>query len=249
MNSLNKTVFIGLVILLFLCLQSYYNVKILSKSMILGLLLAGLGMYIMFDLKSFLADGGSFVEFFSDNRGTDEIGVDALNYYGDRVDWNLSAGLLLPYIYLTTPWTNVQYVINTQSVHTYGLWFIKPILGWMQLDDLFEANYQLDAMTTFNTFTYLSVLYKDFGYYGSIFISFFLGYFVKRVYNDYCVSSSPIVLGCYTCCALATLEMFFSNHFFSQSYPFTIIVVCMMLRLIINAIQRQKNTLTKRIVV
>ena len=239
MNSLNKTVFLGLAVVIFLCMQKYQGVQFLSKRMIFAIILAGAGMYVMFDLKAYLADGGSFISFFSEKGSSDEIGSENLSYYGDRVDWNLSAGLLLPYIYLTTPWTNVQYVIDTQSIHTYGLWFLKPILGWLQIDDIFESSYQLEAMTTFNTFTYLSVLYKDFGYYGSLFISFFLGYFVKRVYNDYLASSSPMVLGCYACCALATLEMFFSNHFFGQSYPFTIIVECMIIRSSIKCIKNK----------
>ena len=39
------------------------------------------------------------------------------------------------------------------------------------------------------------------------------------------MSRSPFDVACYVLTAIATLEMFFSNHFFMQSYPFTIVIL------------------------
>ena len=126
---------------------------------------------------------------------------------------------------MTTPWSNLQYVTETQPKSTNGLWTIKPLLGYAQLDDTFENNYKLEPYSSFNTFTYIVCGYKDFGFWGSVVMSLFLGFFVKKVYSRYKVSQSPFDVAIYVCAGLAVVEMFFSNHFFMQSYPFTIVII------------------------
>ena len=154
-------------------------------------------------------------------------GVDAVEYYSRHGDliWNSNASLLMPYMYMTTPWANLQYVMETQANHTYGLWLIKPLISYFQIDNLFKAFYSLRSYSNFNTFTYLAFCFQDFGFWGSCISSIFLGFFVKKVYSRFVVSKSPLDTACYVLVAQAVVEMFFSNHFFTQSYPFTIIII------------------------
>lgn len=153
--------------------------------------------------------------------------TEGLEYYkrDGRVKWNYNASLFMPYMYACTPWANLQYVTETQDTRTYGLWFVKPFLGYAQLDDFFQEEYKLKPYSSFNTFTFIAVQFKDFGYVGSILISFLLGIFVKKIYTRYLISLSPLDIACYVMVIQAELEMFFSNHFFSQSYPFTIVII------------------------
>lgn len=150
---------------------------------------------------------------------------DGLAYYsrGGNLEWNLAPSLFLPYMYLETPWVNLQYVTETQDNRTYGMWALKPLLGYLGLRD--DEDYKLEPYSSFNTFTFISCQFKDFGYYGSVLLSLFLGFFVKKTYSLSIRSNSPFYLGGFVLVALATLEMFFSNHFFMQSYPFTIFIM------------------------
>ena len=161
------------------------------------------------------------------NKGQATSDADAIiNYYSEQgVVWSLSSNLFLPYMYLTTEWANLQYVTETQTEKTNGLWTFKPLLGYAQLDDTFENDYKLKAYSSFNTYTYIVCCYKDFGFWGSVGLSLFLGMFVKKIYTRYEFSQCPFDLGIYVCTALAVVEMFFSNHFFMQSYPFSIVIL------------------------
>lgn len=150
-------------------------------------------------------------------------GVDA--YTSQGMEWNYDANMFMPYMYITNGWTNLQYITETQDTRTYGLWFIKPLLGYIQVEDEFETEYEMNPYSSFNTKTYIACGFKDFGYWLSIISSFFLGFFVKKIYSRYLISRSPFDITCYVLVGLATLEMFFSNHFFMQSYPFTVVIL------------------------
>ncbi len=142
-----------------------------------------------------------------------------------RFAWDYESILMMPYFYFSTPWTNVEYVIHSQDDRTHGLWLIKPILGYMGLDEKLENEYELVPYSSFNTFTFVCCGFKDFGYWLSVISALFLGFFVKKVYSRYLVSKSPFDVTSYILVALATAEMFFSNHFFMQSYPFTVFIM------------------------
>lgn len=162
---------------------------------------------------------------FANKDRENQSSVDIVEYYTEHgnVSWNYNSILFMPYMYLTTPWANLQYVIESDHVHTYGLWTVKPILGYLQMDE--KSNYNIRAYSSFNTLTYIAVLYKDFGYWLSIIGSILIGIFVKKVYSLYLISRSPLDTASYILVAQATFEMFFSNHFFMQSYPITIVIL------------------------
>ena len=150
--------------------------------------------------------------------------VDYYEEYGD-VNWDSPDALFMPYMYLTTPWANLQYLTETQDDRTNGLWLIRPLLGYLQLDGLFKESYQMRAFSTFNTLTFISCNFKDFGYWFSIITSILLGIFVKKIYSRYKISKSALDVACYVYVGIAVLEMFFSNEFLTQSFPFTIVIV------------------------
>lgn len=144
--------------------------------------------------------------------------------YGN-VKWTGLTSFFMPYMYLETPWTNLQYVMQTQDTRTYGLWLIKPILNYLQLDGFFENMYQLIPMSSFNTYSFIACNFKDFGFWGSIIPSLILGGYVKWVYSRACQTTDPLDVACYVYVAQAVLEMFFSNHFFQQAYPLTCVLL------------------------
>jgi len=163
--------------------------------------------------------------FANKNRGVYDS-EEGFKYYDKAgVVWNHDVSLFLPYMYLTTPWTNLQHVIQTQDTRSYGLWLFKPLLGYMQIDDNFKELYEIKAYSNFKTFTFIAVQFKDFGFWGSTLISLLLGLYVKKIYSIYIISKSPLDVATFVYVGQAVMEMFFSNHFFVLSYPFTIFIL------------------------
>ena len=179
------------------------------------LLIGALGVILM--LFSF--------SFANKERGAYNAQEGMEQYENNGIVWEHDASLYLPYMYLTTPWANLQYVTETQDTRTNGLWLVKPILSYLQIDDNFKEQYRMQAYSNFNTFTFIAVHFKDFGFWGSILISLLLGFYVKKIYSLYIISNSPLDIAMFVLVGQAVLEMFFSNHFFTQSYPFTILIL------------------------
>lgn len=146
-------------------------------------------------------------------------------YYSDRVEWNYSTGIFMPYMYIVTPWANLQYVTETQDTRSNGYWLTKPVLGIYKDNTKLPREYVPQSYSSFNTFSFIGLHFKDFGYWGSLLMSLFLGFFIKKVYSLYALSSCAFDAAQYVFTAQATLELFFSNHFFGQSYPFMIVIV------------------------
>lgn len=180
-------------------------------------------------IKVFVGFGIVFMVFafsFANKDRGDYNAKEGLSYYGDQgVEWSYDASFFLPYMYITNGWTNLQLVVEKQDTRTYGLWVLKPFLGYLNLDkelDL-EKSYELVPNSSFNTFTFVTVGFKDFGYWLSILSPMILGFFVKKVYTRFLISDSPFDIATYVIFALAIAEMFFSNHFYMLSYPFTML--------------------------
>ncbi|MFH2117481.1 MAG: O-antigen polymerase [Bacillota bacterium] len=224
LNTFTKLEVLSILIVTIVSIVKYYNFHKQNKFMFFIFIVVGvLLMLEMFDLKSYLQSGGTFLSYIQ--GGYLNYNIETSFLQSGNITWNFNNKLVVPYMYLTTPWTNLQYVMETQNNLTFGLWFLKPLLGWLQLDGFFLTKYNLQAYSSFNTFTYLAVIFKDVGYWGSLLISLFLGFFVKLVYNRFLFSRSPLDIASYALVSLATFQMFFSNHFFMLSYPFTIIVI------------------------
>lgn len=195
-------------------LDKYYNLR---KHKIFNKILIVLGFVLVIFSFSFT----------NKYRGAYDSNEVFFYYSGQGVDWKYSTELFLPFMYVTTGWTNLEYVINSQDSRTYGLWFVKPFLGYFSLDEEFNFNdfYELIPYSSFNTFTFIAVGFKDFGYWFSGLSSIFIGFILKKVYFKYLNSFSPFDIATYIIFSLATIEMFFSNHYFMLSYPFTCLLI------------------------
>ena len=211
-GSISKLFMLMLTMTFLVSYDKYYAVTSKQKKRVL--IVAAIGLVVMVSAFSFAnKDRGSY--------DADE----GLSYYSQHgIEWTGAARLFMPYMYLTSSWTNLQYVMETQDSRTYGLWLAKPLLGYMQMDESFKKEYQLESYSSFNTFGFITCGFKDFGFWLSIISAFFLGYYVKRIYERYLIRQSPFDVACYVLVGLATVEMFFSNHFFMQSYPFTVLI-------------------------
>lgn len=149
---------------------------------------------------------------------------------------NVSNALFLPYMYLISPWSNLQYICETTTQHMYGMWLIKPFLSYLQIDNLFGIKYSMvPRFSAFNTFTFISAFYIDFGFWGSIICSFLFGMFLMSVYNLYKYHyNSPYVVSIWALNSYAIVMLFFNNHYLQLSYPITIILLMWIWMLIMN---------------
>lgn len=207
-----------------ICLEKYYGL-LNKKSKWTGPLLA---LAIAFMIFSF--------SFANNSRGRYNAADGLASYTSQGVEWTGAASLFLPYMYFTTPWTNLQYVTETQQQKTYGLLAIKPLLGYVGLDSMFgidDSEQIFEPYSSFNTYTFIACHFKDFGLWLSIISTIFLAWYVKKIYTRYLISKSPFDVCVYVFVSLATAEMFFSNHFFLQSYPFTILIEMEIVKLLL----------------
>lgn len=196
-----------------ICYSKYY---VASQKQIRRLkIMAGVGVVFMIFAFTFA------------NKGRDDgaPGESLSGYESQGVEWNYSMALFMPYMYITNGWTNLQYVMETQDTRTNGLWTARPLLGYVQLKSNFESEYQLQSKSSFNTFCFMTLGFKDFGFWLSILPTLLLGFYCKKIYSRFLISKSPFDIATYILVAMATLELFFSNHFFMQSYPFTVYIL------------------------
>lgn len=221
LTTFNKTNFLMGTLVLLVCIEGDGADKRQRRKVIfLCLIVAIILILIAFPLKDYLQNGGDISTFFESNMNS------LADYYSDRVEWNGPTQLMMPYMYLTTSWNNLQYIMETINTHTYGLWLIKPLLGYMQIDNKVAAYNDLTPFrNAFNTYGFIAVQYIDFGLIGSALSSLLIGLLVGSVYRRYRYNPDGFNSACYGLVACATLEMFFSNHFWGQSYPFTIIII------------------------
>lgn len=195
---------------------AFYEKVVKNKKMriwiVVLIILSAIFLFLAFDIYNNIRFENDMSEYFQD-----------LDYVG-----NVSGSWFLPYMYLISPWSNVQYIMETTSTsHTYGLWLLKPFLGYLQLDGMFGDAFTLvPRYVAFNTYSYISVLYIDFGFVGSGICSFILGAFIMWIYKLYCkYFESPIVIAIYALNVYATVMLFFNNHYLQLSYPITILIL------------------------
>lgn len=226
--SFNKTAFLGYALITLICYQKYFSNSKKRKLFfyLIGSILAILFLFVAFPLKDIIQNGSMPLSFNNLLHAIRDYANNTNDYYVGRIFWKGPNVLRFPYIYLVSGWNNVQYVMETQSIHTYGLWCIKPLLSLLQLDGFFSKYYELLPKNSFNTFTFVTVLYKDFGIVLSCIVSCFLAFFVGNIYLKFKKSNSIFYVAVWAVVAQAEFEMFFSNHFFMLSYPFTIILLC-----------------------
>lgn len=134
-----------------------------------------------------------------------------LDRYGDF--------LYLPYLYLTTPWSNFSYIVEGSNDFSLGARSIMSLASVFQADQLLTLEERPIRMIPFNTHAYPADFYMDFGTFGVVVFSFLLGLFVKWTYINAQRKSDVLSEALWISVGFASFLLFFSNHFTSLTYP------------------------------
>jgi len=210
----------------------FFNIIIVMKSSLGLLLVTTIFCYLKYTkirLKKYLIPLFSllffvtlfFFQYFGELRNKDNIEYSYKTLISFNNSFLDSQGdvLYAPYFYLTTPWSNLDFNINKIKQYEYGLHTLRPILSILQIDEIVSAEKKLIRNYQFNTHTYLTDFYNDFGIIGVIFLSFIFGRFVMIIYYNMLLRNSALDDTLWIYFGFATLMMFFSNHFTSVGYP------------------------------
>lgn len=127
-----------------------------------------------------------------------------------KYDSDFADGMFSNYLYLSAAWSNVEYNVVHNKVTGDGRNTIWQFARKVGVD--YDKTEKIEPFT-FNVHTYITDWYLDFGYFGPIVMSLFLGMFVFFCYKKFCLSDDPLYIAFYAIVAEATLMMFFSNHF------------------------------------
>ena len=155
-------------------------------------------------------------------------------------EWVASYGdyLYLPYLYMTSSWSNVAYSISKHERYEYGLMSAKPLISLLQLDSFVTYPPKPIYQYPMNTHAFITDFYLDGGIFGVIVLSLILGFLVKIVYINSISKFDPLMDGLMISVSFAVLMMFFSNHFTSVGYPLVIFVLITIYRYIASFVYR-----------
>ena len=116
----------------------------------------------------------------------------------------------LNYLYFSTPWANLEYNVKNNKEVGYG----RNSFGQFgKFVGLKVASVHKKNRYIFNTHTFITDYYIDFGYIGAIIASFILGWLIYFCYRRYGLSNAPPFIAFYCLIMNATIMLFFSNHF------------------------------------
>lgn len=118
--------------------------------------------------------------------------------------------MFLNYLYYCSPWGNLQYNIDHNSMVGYG----KNTFAQFGKKFGIEVDTVEKIEPTFlNTHSFITDFFIDFGYLGAIIASFILGFLIYFFYRKFGISDDPLLLAHYALICYATTMLFFSNHF------------------------------------
>ena len=234
MSNFRKTAFLYIFLLVFITMLN--SKKISRRSMFFGVIAclasAAFLMSFAYPLKIYHSENGSFKGLLNDGfGGLIKIMEKKSKGYGNPGD---SAFLLRPYLSMTTEWTNLNYVLRTQPDLTYGMWFLRPIFNILQINTEKMTVYKLNPKSDYyNTFGFLTIQVKDFGYAGAILLTFFEGLLAGWSYKRYREDQNNLFeVIRYTFVTRAVLEMFFSNHFLMGGIHIIYLLTFMLIQII-----------------
>ncbi|CDA76982.1 putative uncharacterized protein [Bacteroides sp. CAG:530] len=119
-------------------------------------------------------------------------------------------GMFLNYLYLSSPWGNLDYNIRNNHERGYGA---NTFAQFGNRIGIQVETVEKIQPTFLNTHSFLTDYVIDFGTIGAIFASFVLGWFIAFCYSRYGCSNDPIWLAFYGLISFATFMLYFSNHF------------------------------------
>lgn len=154
-----------------------------------------------------------------------------LDMYGDYT--------YLPYLYLTSPWSNFSYAVELHPRWSYGARSLYSLISVFQIDGFFLIDERPIRALQLNTHAYLSDFYLDFGAYGVVIFSYLLGVLVKLTYISALQTRDVLKESIWIVFAFASLMLFFSNHFTGLSYPILSLIFFNLYRLVSQKTMRR----------
>lgn len=122
-----------------------------------------------------------------------------------------SQNMFLNYCYFVQPWSNLNYNIeHNKKEGSFGGNSFAQFGKKLGINTNPRTKIQ---STFFNTHTFLTDYYLDFGYVLAIIVSFLVGVLIYTCYVRFGLSDDPLLISFYILVAYATVMMFFSNHF------------------------------------
>jgi len=147
--------------------------------------------------------------------------------YGSKYYSENMRDIYLTYMYMVTPFSNLDYILENFNKFTNGKMTFWSLISISQIKRIYGLKPIIKPIRVwpFNTHTFLADFYMDFGILGVSILPFFLGIIVYFFYSRTFVSNDPLIISTYLYWGLATLMMFFSNHFTSVGYPLHYLIV------------------------
>jgi len=132
------------------------------------------------------------------------------------------------YMYMTAPLSNFAYLIEEVDDRTYGKLMLWPIISTFQFKRIanIEKTEKPIRIWPYNTHTFMGDYYMDFGINSLIVLSALTGMIVYCIYWRSLKSNDCLIHAEYLYFGLATLLMFFNNHFTSSAYPLRVFIIC-----------------------
>lgn len=151
-----------------------------------------------------------------------------INYLSPTLieDDSVFLALSLPYLYLTSAWSNFTETVLTIDKFNYGIYTFYPFISALKIKDLFSyQSHKVIYQWPFNTHAFLTDYYMDFGLLGVLLMPFLIGIFVNYSYRKFMNDSDPLKDGKFLVLGIPVLMFFFSNHYTSVGYPFIVYIL------------------------
>ncbi len=145
-----------------------------------------------------------------------------------------------PYLMIAMSLQNIQFVINTVTNFTYGVNTFYPILVILRIKHLYS---QFEISQSFNTASYLSSYYSDFGFGGVMLFPFILGVIISFIYQKMIRKPKMIYLVLYAFLIYNMTVSFFANWFGITKFWYDI---ALMILLNFYCVKKRSRTLQER---
>ncbi|TDT52018.1 O-antigen polymerase [Fonticella tunisiensis] len=136
--------------------------------------------------------------------------------------------LTQPYLYVSMNFENLRNIIENFKDYTLGKNMLFPIFAFTNTKKYFDYTYKTKYLTNpnFNTSTYLSDIYFDFGLIGIVVVTFILGAIYWYVYNIFVKKDkNNLYIVIYSILSYCLIFSFFVPWYFNPTIWFYIIVL------------------------
>ncbi|MFC6614899.1 O-antigen polymerase [Halopenitus salinus] len=145
------------------------------------------------------------------------VGISVIGFFlSYAYIFNSPDAVLRPYLYLTTPFDNINYIILNEENRYYGLRTFQSVLKLLLVQDLLglPENYShIFYGDQYNAATYLMPLYYDFGLLGVVIGPFILGIMSALLYLYMKIRNTIISITVYAITATSIIFAFFGPFY------------------------------------